>query len=214
MPSRARDFESRASASSATSAAARIIESPDKTVNDLQAAGATVAAPLSTMSRIARFCPACGRPLAWRQRLGALRPVCAACDHVVFFDPKVAVAAWILQDNRLLLVRRRGDPMAGYWAMPAGFMEYDEDPQEAVRREVLEETGLQVNIERLLELFHTPADGGLANLVLVYEASVRHGTPHAGDDADAVAWFVRDELPPVAFLPTRSLIRRWQEGKL
>ena len=214
MPSRARDFESRASASSATSAAARIIESGDRPVNDIQAAGVTVASPLSTMSRVARFCPACGQPLTRRQRLGALRPVCAACDHVVFFDPKVAVAAWILQDEHLLLVRRRGDPMAGYWAMPAGFMEYDEDPQDAVRREVLEETGLQVTVEQLLELFHTPADGGLANLVLVYEAKVREGNLRAGDDADAVAWFARDDLPPVAFLPTRSLIRRWRGGEL
>lgn len=214
MPSRARDFESRASASSATSAAARIIESPDRTVNVLQIAPVTVARHLPAMSRIARFCPACGHPLAKQQRLGALRPVCEACDHVVFFDPKVAVAAWISRDDRILLVRRRGDPMAGYWAMPAGFMEYDEDPQEAVRREVLEETGLQATIGRLLQLFHTPADGGLADLVLVYAASVGQGTPRAGDDADAVAWFARDELPPVAFLPTKALIRRWREGEL
>ena len=166
------------------------------------------------MSRIARFCPACGHLLALQQRLGALRPVCDACDHVVFFDPKVAVAAWIRQDARLLLVRRRGDPLAGFWAMPAGFMEYDEHPEAALRREVLEETGLHVEVERLLQLFHTPADGGLANLVLVYETDVRGGDLLAGDDADAVDWFRRDQLPPLAFLPTQALVRRWQAGEL
>lgn len=166
------------------------------------------------MSCIANYCPACGQPLAWQQQEGALRPTCAACGHVVFFDPRVAVAAWIRQDNRLLLVRRRGDPMAGYWAMPAGFMEYDEDPEDAVRREALEETGLQVRIERLIQLFHTPADGGMANLVLVYEASVKGGVLLAGDDADAAAWFPPDKLPRLAFLPTQALVRRWLAGKL
>lgn len=133
---------------------------------------------------------------------------------MVFFDPKVAVAAWIRQDARLLLVRRRSDPLAGFWAMPAGFMEYDEHPESALRREVLEETGLQVRVEQLLQLFHTPADGGLANLVLVYEASIFGGDLLAGDDADAVDWFRRDQLPPLAFLPTQALVRRWQAGAL
>ncbi len=137
-----------------------------------------------------------------------------ACGHIVFHDPKVAVAAWIQQNGRLLLVRRRGDPMAGYWAMPAGFMEYDEHPEAALRREVLEETGLQVRTGGLLQLFHTPADGGLANLVLVYTAVVTGGALLAGDDADAVAWFTLRNLPPLAFLPTQVLVRRWQAGEL
>ena len=104
--------------------------------------------------------------------------------------------------------------MAGYWAMPAGFMEYDEDPEDAIRREVLEETGLRVRVKRLLQLFHTPADGGLANLVLVYAATINDGDLRAGDDADAVAWFHRDELPRIAFLPTRALVKRWLAGAL
>ena len=166
------------------------------------------------MSRVARFCPACGQPLSWQPREGLLRPTCNACGHVVFFDPKVAVAAWIRRDERLLLVRRRGEPMAGYWAMPAGFMEYDEHPEDAVRREVREETGLQACVEELLQLFHTPADGGLANLVLVYAVTVNDAAALAGDDADAVAWFPRERLPRIAFLPTQALVQRWQAGEL
>ena len=191
-----------------------MIESQVGTVNDFNPLAAVRDTRRPAMSRIARYCPACGQALVWQQRLGALRPVCNACDHVVFFDPKVAIAAWILQDNRLLLVRRRGDPLAGYWAMPAGFMEYDEHPEAALRREVLEETGLQVRVRELLQLFHTPADGGLANLVLVYEATITGGNLLAGDDADAVAWFRRNQLPPLAFLPTQALVKRWQAEAL
>jgi ADP-ribose pyrophosphatase YjhB (NUDIX family) len=132
----------------------------------------------------------------------------------VYFDPKVAVAVCILQDDRLLLVRRALEPKQGLWAMPAGFMDYDEDPKAAAQREALEETGLIVQIDRLLDVFHTPNDGGLANIVIVYAASVTGGQMQADDDADAVGWFSRDQVPEVAFLPTQTIVRRWLNKEL
>ena len=98
--------------------------------------------------------------------------------------------------------------------MPAGFMDYDENPQEAARREALEETGLDVRIDRLLDVFHTPDDGGLANIVIVYQASINGGTMQADDDAEAVAWFGKDNVPEVAFLPTRTIVKRWLADQL
>lgn len=166
------------------------------------------------MTRTANFCPLCGTRLELRQRTGAIRPVCPACDHTVYFDPKVAVAVCILQDDRLLLVRRALEPKQGLWAMPAGFMDYDEDPKAAAQREALEETGLIVQIDRLLDVFHTPNDGGLANIVIVYAASVTGGQMQADDDADAVGWFSRDQVPEVAFLPTQTIVRRWLNKEL
>jgi 8-oxo-dGTP diphosphatase len=132
----------------------------------------------------------------------------------VFFDPKVAVAVWIVQDNQVLLVKRAGDPLKGYWALPAGFVEWNEDPQAAARRECLEETGLTIQIKRLIEVFHTPNDGGLADIVIVYSARVTGGELIAMDDAEAVGWFARDKLPLLAFLPSQHLIERWVSGKL
>lgn len=166
------------------------------------------------MSRIARFCPMCGGVLELHDRFGHQRPVCAACGHVVFFDPKVAVAVLVIQDERVLLVRRANDPLKGYWALPAGFIEWNEDPQEAARRECLEETGLRVEIDGLLEVFHTPDDGGLADLVIAYAAHVTGGSLVAADDADAVGWFSRADLPPPAFLPSQRLLARWVQGAL
>lgn len=164
--------------------------------------------------RLARFCPMCGAPLEMRQRSGALRPVCPACDHTVFFDPKVAVAVLILQDDHVLLIKRAADPLKGYWALPAGFIEWDEDPQEAARRECLEETGLFVEVERLIDIFHTPNDGGLADIVIAYAAQIKGGKLGAMDDAEAVGWFERDVLPPLAFLPSQRLLARWVAGEI
>jgi 8-oxo-dGTP diphosphatase len=159
--------------------------------------------------RQAHFCPQCGSPLTEQERYGRLRPVCSACNHTVFFDPKVAVAVLIEQDGRVLLIERGNDPLKGYWALPAGFVEWDEDPAQAAIRECREETGLHIQIDALLQLFHTPADGGLADLVIVYHASIVGGELCAGDDAESVAWFTPDTLPTIAFRPSQLTLQRW-----
>lgn len=151
----------------------------------------------------------CGGALEQRDHHGIQRPICSACNHIVFFDPKVAVATLILQDEQVLLVKRAGDPKKGFWALPAGFIEWDEDPKEAARRECLEETGLDVTIDRLVDVFHTPDDGGLADIVIAYAAYISGGLLGAADDAEEVGWFTRDNLPPLAFIPSQRILAKW-----
>lgn len=93
-------------------------------------------------------------------------------------------------------------------------MEWNEDPAAAASREVLEETGLVVKIERLLDVFHTPDDGGLADIVIAYAAAVVGGSLKAADDALDARWFNRDSLPELAFLPTQRILSRWVSGEL
>ncbi|MBI1282641.1 MAG: NUDIX domain-containing protein [Anaerolineaceae bacterium] len=159
--------------------------------------------------RVAKFCPICGAPTELHERFGIPRPICTACGYIVFFSPAVAVLALIIQGDKVLLVQRANDPKKGLWVTPAGFMEWDEDPAEAARREVMEETGLDVHIDRLLDVFHTPDDGGIADVVIAYAASIVGGTLQAADDAQDAAWFTRDNLPELAFLPTRRILARW-----
>lgn len=160
------------------------------------------------------FCPRCGARLGTQPRSGALRPVCPACDYTVYFDPKVAAAVFICADARVLLVRRANDPFQGAWALPAGFVDAGEDPRAAAAREALEETGLTVHIDGLLDVFHTSGDSGMADIVIVYRASVTGGTLCAADDAAAAAWFRADAVPEVAFLPSTAIVARWQRGEL
>lgn len=151
----------------------------------------------------------CGAPLEVHTRYGKPRPVCPACDHTVFFDPKVAVVAFVVQEGCVLLVKRSNDPGKGRWALPAGFIEPDEDPKDAVVRETLEETGLHIAIDALIDLLHRPDADGLADIVIAYSAHVTGGTLEAHDDAEAVAWFGCDDLPPIALTTTERLIARW-----
>ena len=143
---------------------------------------------------------------------GRLRPVCPVCGHIVFFDPKVAVIAFVKQDNRILLVQRDVEPSKGLWSMPGGFVELGENPTFALEREVLEETGLDARIDDLLDIFHYP-DSYV--IVIAYAATVGGGDLAAGDDAAQAIWFTKEELPEqLAFKSSTNLVRRWIAGEI
>ncbi|MCY3864438.1 MAG: NUDIX hydrolase [Chloroflexi bacterium] len=165
------------------------------------------------MTRIANFCAICGGPLQNRNAAGRIRPYCPRCDLPVYFDPKVAVVVFIEADDRVLLIQRAVDPGKGKWALPAGFVDYDEAPEAAARRETLEETHLQVRIDKLLAVF-PKRDHGLADIIIAYSAKVLDGEALAGDDAAAVGWFARGNLPPLVFYPSITLTRLWIKGEL
>lgn len=160
-----------------------------------------------------RFCPQCGAPLTMRERFGRPRPVCTVCDGTVFIDPKVAVAVLITRGEEVLLVQRANDPGRGKWALPAGFIDPDEDPRAAAVREAAEETGLEIEITGLIGLFHRPDKDGLADLVIAYSALPVGGSLQAGDDASAARWIhaaALDDLP-TALATTGRLLVWWRE---
>ena len=165
------------------------------------------------MTRSANYCPMCGRPLISKLHTGRVRPYCADCEQPIYFDPKVAVVVFIEQNQQVLLIRRRMEPGKGKWALPAGFVDYDEAPEEAAIRETLEETHLHIRIDELLAVY-PKRDHGLADIVIAYRASIINGKPLAGDDADAVGWFTRGNLPPLVFYPSIRLTSLWRKGEL
>jgi 8-oxo-dGTP diphosphatase len=152
------------------------------------------------------FCPRCGTPTHLETKFGKVRPVCPSCNWMYFADPKVAAAALIEKDGRVLLVRRANDPFRGLWTLPAGFVDADEDPASAAARECLEETGLTVRVTRVLEVVAGREHPRGADFVIVYEAEVESGNLLAADDADEVGWFAKSDLPPLAFKATHSVL--------
>jgi 8-oxo-dGTP diphosphatase len=162
-----------------------------------------------TQSPLARFCARCGTALEVRQAHGRLRPVCPACGFVVFADPKVACAALVERQGRVLLVRRRNDPGRGLWCLPCGFADADEPPETAAAREALEETGLRVRVETLLGAYHYTDDPRGAGVLLVYRASSADGEALAGDDADDVGFFAADALPPLSHHTHERALAAW-----
>ena len=156
------------------------------------------------------FCVRCGHALEWRETLGAMRPVCTQCDRVHFIDPKVAVGVVIAQAGRLLLVQRRHSPEKGKWSIPAGFVDAGEDPARAAAREALEETGLQVEVIGLLDVYAKGQDSEGADILIVYQARAVGGALAPGDDAEQAAYFDADALPELAFVSTEKIVARWR----
>jgi 8-oxo-dGTP diphosphatase len=119
-----------------------------------------------------------------------------------FRDPKVGVGVVVHDaEGRLLLVRRGVEPAAGKWALPAGFVNHDEDPRDAATREALEETGLEVTVGRVIEVYAGEPGSGVT-FFISFEATVVGGTLCAGDDATDAGFFAPDALPDVAFAST------------
>ena len=138
---------------------------------------------------------------------GQMREVCPNCKWIHFIDPKVAAAVLVAQDQRVLLVRRATEPFRGLWTLPAGFINGGEDPAEAAARECLEETGLSVRVMRLYDIVAGREHPRGADFVIVYEAEVLSGELKAEDDADAVEWFGRENLPELAFRATQKVLQ-------
>ncbi|MFF4619641.1 NUDIX hydrolase [Nonomuraea jabiensis] len=96
--------------------------------------------------------------------------------------------------DRLLLIKRGRPPGKGLWSIPGGRLEAGETDADGVRREVMEETGLRVEVGRLAGTVDRPGLGGATYVIRDYLATVTAGVPVAGDDADDVRWCGPDEL--------------------
>ncbi|HUA30679.1 MAG TPA: NUDIX domain-containing protein [Streptosporangiaceae bacterium] len=96
--------------------------------------------------------------------------------------------------GRLLLIRRGHEPGTGLWSLPGGRIEPGETDQQAVVREVLEETGLRVDCGRLLGTAELPGQDGAVIHVGDYLAVVTGGELAAGDDADDARWVSAAEM--------------------
>jgi ADP-ribose pyrophosphatase YjhB (NUDIX family) len=153
-----------------------------------------------------KFCPRCGAEVTRENKFGTVRPVCPQCGWIYFIDPKVAAAVLVEKDGRVLLVRRTNEPFRGLWTLPAGFVNGGEDPAEAAARECLEETGLIVNVTRILDVIAGREHNRGADFIIVYHADVISGELMPADDADAAEWFARNQLPPLAFKATQKIL--------
>ena len=160
-----------------------------------------------------RFCPRCAAELGHSFE----RVECPACGFITHSNSEPTACALVVDaDGRLLLVRRAHDPHGGTWDLPGGFLEEAEHPLDALRRELREETGLDVEpVEFVGIRLDRYGDGHDAptTLNLYWTARVTGGEPEAGDDAAELRWFAPDDLPPddqIGFAGVREVLRVWR----
>ena len=159
-----------------------------------------------------RYCANCGGRLEVKIIEGRKRPFCVACGTIAYQNPLPVVAAVVANEVReVLLVRRAHQPMKGMWCLPTGFAENDERIEEAVLRELQEETGLRGRVQRLVDA-STTHSYFYGNLVMLCFEIDAQGVAAAGDDAEAVAWFPLSDLPPLAFHSHECALQKYAEG--
>ena len=123
-------------------------------------------------------------------------------DYMEYRNPALAVDAAVRRGNDVLLIQRGNEPWKGAWALPGGFVDYGENPTDAVLRELQEETGLTGQIVRLLDAKGDPNRDPRKHIVSIVYLIEAEGEPVGGDDAaDAKFWpidLVLDGELPIA----------------
>ncbi|MBE3577462.1 MAG: NUDIX hydrolase [Limnochordales bacterium] len=154
-----------------------------------------------------RYCPRCAAPLSPGRPPGDRRDrlLCRACGYVYYHNPNVAVGAIPFLDGRIVLVRRAIEPGYGLWTFPGGYVEIDESVEEAAVRETREETGAEIRLERLLNVYSFPVS---QVVLLVYVAQVLGGVIRPGEECLEVATFAPVEIPwrSLAFRSTEQAL--------
>jgi ADP-ribose pyrophosphatase YjhB (NUDIX family) len=161
-----------------------------------------------------RFCPVCGGALESRfLRDGEpARLVCTACGYVFYLDPKLAVGTIISVDgDRIVLVKRAIDPGYGKWVFPGGYVDRGEEIRAAAVREAREETGLDVRIDRLVNIY---SYAGRVPVIVVYAATAVGGCLGCDEEGLEVRLFEAGTIPwdDLAFRSTHEALQEFLDG--
>ncbi len=152
------------------------------------------------------YCPYCGSKLAYRMINQRQRLKCTACASILYENPIVGVAAIILDHEKcLLLGQRRSGPYQGLWCIPCGYLEYDEDIHTGVKRELKEETNLDIEVGQVYSVQSNRHDPDCYSVGVWYLARIIKGDIQPGDDLCDLGFFPLNNIPPLAF-PTDKIV--------
>ena len=154
-----------------------------------------------------KYCQNCGSGLKTSDPIKLDVPiVCSACDFQIWHDPKVVAGAVVLCENDILLVQRQAESQTHLWSLPAGFVNRTEDPAIAARREVLEETQIEIATIELLGLTSTEEI-----IFIAYSSILPRGTKHPPQISEELVmaeWHSLSHLPSLAFPHDKTFIDR------
>ncbi|HXO43984.1 MAG TPA: NUDIX hydrolase [Candidatus Cybelea sp.] len=125
--------------------------------------------------------------------------------------PLVGVGGVVILDGRVLLIRRGGPPLQGQWSIPGGMLELGETVIEGVRRELAEETGVEVKVGKLIEVFErinldVAGKTRYHFVILDYLCEAIRGEARAGSDVTDVAWSTAGELGKYSLTETATRV--------
>ncbi len=125
--------------------------------------------------------------------------------------PVVGVGGVVISRNRVLLIRRGNPPLQGEWSIPGGMLEVGETLAEGVRRELAEETGIEVRVGELIEVFERISRDGAGKpeyhyVILDYFCEALGGEARPGSDVTDVAWVAEQDLEKYSLTATATQV--------
>jgi ADP-ribose pyrophosphatase YjhB (NUDIX family) len=163
-----------------------------------------------------KFCSECGAPaITLRQPVGdhRLRQVCDRCGAIHYENPRIVAGCIPEWQGHILLCRRSIEPRAGYWTLPAGFMENGESTVQAAAREAWEEANAVVEPLSLFAMYSLPH---ISQVYLLFRGQLRAGQASAGAETLEVRLFDEAAIPwrELAFpVISETLERYFQERR-
>ncbi|HEC82236.1 MAG TPA: NUDIX hydrolase [Thermoplasmatales archaeon] len=119
---------------------------------------------------------------------------------MTYKKPGITVDGLVIKDNSILLIKRKNEPFKNMWALPGGFVNYGETVEDAVKREVKEETGLDTDITELFGVYSDPnRDPRGHTISVVFILKPENGEVKGGDDAADARYFPLNVVPKLAF---------------
>ncbi|MGB3097953.1 MAG: NUDIX domain-containing protein [Solirubrobacterales bacterium] len=164
------------------------------------------------MSEQFSFCPRCATGLVLRPSAPPDRDrlTCPACGFVHYENPSPTVQAWIDDDGSYLALERNQEPLKGAWNLPGGFVEANESGPEAIKREVREETGLQIEVLAPIGIFAShygdPEGEGRPILDIAYRCRRASGDLEISEESGEARWFPLESFPEPAFSGERQAL--------
>ena len=118
------------------------------------------------------------------------------CPYCGRYKNRVAtVDAVVIKHDKVLLIKRTNEPFKDYWALPGGYMDFNENALEASVRELKEETGLSAEHIRFISVYSDPSRHPQQVVSVAYLIDKWQGQVKAGDDAGQAEWFTLSKLP-------------------
>ena len=162
-----------------------------------------------------KFCPNCQTKLSMVESGSRPRPTCTQCGFIQFKNPAPAVCILVVSGDNVLVGKRISQVGGGKWALPSGYIEYDQDFLSAAIQEVKEETGMQVKIHSIINVDSAFLSPHYHFLTIYLLAFVTGGQLSAGDDFEQAAWYpVEGPLPDMSFRQDVELIQAYASGEL
>lgn len=156
------------------------------------------------------YCSNCGAKLSFDFVEGENRKryFCTNCGTIHYTNPKIIVGAVVYWEDKVLLCKRAIEPRLGFWNTPGGFLEDEEKAEDGAAREVLEESGGEVEIERVIDIYNLPH----ANQVYIhFLARLKDGKFSNGVESIESKLFTENEIPwkDMAFTSSMFALRKY-----